>query len=93
MDELKSFSELYGEAKGAKPVLSPGRIFISEVAKLTKKSENTVRMWLYGSQTPDKLTLEVLSNHFDTPAEVLFPSLTTKKKDKIVKSKEEDMEE
>lgn len=48
--EKKSFFDLYAEQK-KKP--TPAQNFIAEIAALTHRSENTVKMWLCGRQVPD----------------------------------------
>ena len=45
--EKKSFFDLYAEQK-KKP--TPAQNFIAEIAALTHRSENTVKMWLCGRQ-------------------------------------------
>ena len=65
----KSFQDLYNEAK-QKPTAA--QIFISEVAELTHRSENTVRMWLVGRQTPDELTKSVIAEKYHVSIESLF---------------------
>lgn len=66
-----SFSALY---EAAKKMPSPGAIFIKEVAQLTKRSENTVRMWIWGRQQPDNLTKSIIAEHFNVSADTLFPA-------------------
>jgi len=45
--EKKSFFDLYAEQK-KKP--TPAQNFIAEIAALTHRSENTVKMWLWKIQ-------------------------------------------
>lgn len=68
-----SLKGLYKQAKSTKPEVSPAQLFISEVAELTHRAETTVRMWVYGKQTPDDFIKSVLSEHFGIPVDVLFP--------------------
>lgn len=69
-----SFKELYEEAKN-KP--TPAQAFISEVALLTHKSEQTIKMWLLGRQQPDELACAVIAKHFNVSPDTLFPQSTT----------------
>jgi transcriptional regulator with XRE-family HTH domain len=66
----KSFIELYNESKN-KP--TPAQEFVSEVARITHRSEATVRMWLSGKQIPDALVLSVIADHFNVDMAGLFP--------------------
>lgn len=65
-----TFKELYEETKKQQ---SASQIFIRDVAQACCKSENTVRMWLTGRQTPDALTQQVLAAKFKTTPKKLFP--------------------
>lgn len=67
-----TFAGLY---EAAKKMPSPGAIFIKEVAELTHRSENTVRMWIWGRQQPDDLTKSVIAEHFKVSADTLFPAM------------------
>ena len=66
----KSFKELYEEEK-KKP--TSAQIFVSDVAKLTKRSEATVRMWISGRQVPDELAQNMIADKFNVDVETLFP--------------------
>ena len=66
----KSFRDLYEEEK-KKP--TSAQIFISDVAKLTKRSEATVRMWISGRQVPDELAQNMIAEKFNVDVETLFP--------------------
>lgn len=66
----KTFKALYEEQK-KKPTAA--QVFVSEVSKITKRSEATVRMWLSGKQTPDELAKSVIAEKFDTDVNTLFP--------------------
>lgn len=66
----KSFIELYNESK-SKP--TPAQEFVAEVARITHRSETTVRMWLAGNQIPDTLVQSVIADHFGVGIEGLFP--------------------
>lgn len=65
-----TFKDLYLQAK-AKP--SPAQSFIEDIAKLTKRSANTVRMWLQGRQVPDALAQSLIADKYGIEASVLFP--------------------
>ena len=56
--EKKSFFDLYAEQK-KKP--TPAQNFIAEIAALTHRSENTVKMWLCGRQVPDELAQSIIA--------------------------------
>ena len=66
----KTFFDLYNEQK-SKP--TPAQEFVSEVAKITRRTENTVRMWLSGQQTPDALAQSIIAEHFGVNVDYLFP--------------------
>ena len=65
----KSFTELYLERKNEP---TPAQRFINEVAELTKRSEQTVRMWLSGVQIPDPNVMKVIGMHFNVDPDTLF---------------------
>lgn len=65
-----TLKDLYLQEKN-KP--SPARIFIDEIAALTHRSPNTIRMWIFGHQTPDDLAKSILSEKFGVDPEILFP--------------------
>lgn len=66
----KSFKDLYEEEK-KKP--TSAQVFVSDVAKLTKRSEATVRMWISGRQVPDELAQSLIAEKFNVDVETLFP--------------------
>lgn len=66
----KTFFDLYNEQK-SKP--TPAQEFVSEVAKITRRTETTVRMWLSGQQTPDALVQSIIAEHFGVNVDYLFP--------------------
>lgn len=68
--DKKTFTELYNESK-SKP--TPAQEFVAEVARITKRSEFTVKMWLCGNQVPDMLVQSVIAEHFGVEASGLFP--------------------
>ncbi len=65
-----TFKDLYLREK-EKP--TPAQSFIEEIAELTKRSANTVRMWLQGKQTPDALAQSLIAEKFDIDVSTLFP--------------------
>lgn len=68
--DRKTFKMLYDERK-SKP--TPAQEFISEVASITHRTTNTVRMWLSGQQVPDALAQSIIADHFGVDAVGLFP--------------------
>ena len=68
--ENKSLFDLYAEQK-KKP--TPAQIFVSELAALTHRSENTVKMWLCGRQFPDELTQSIIARRYNLNITGLFP--------------------
>ena len=67
--EKKTFLELYQERKNEP---TPAQKFVMEVAKLTDRSEQTVRMWLAGAQIPDPNVSRVIGAHFGIEPTSLF---------------------
>lgn len=68
--EKRSFFDLYDEQK-KKPTAA--QVFIAEVAALTHRSENTVKMWLCGRQVPDELTQSIIARRYNLNLTGLFP--------------------
>ena len=68
--EKKSFFDLYAEQK-KKP--TPAQNFIAEIAALTHRSDNTVKMWLCGRQVPDELTQSIIARRYNLNINGLFP--------------------
>ncbi len=66
-----TFKDFYLQEK-KKP--SPAKIFIDEIAALTHRSPNTIRMWIQGHQTPDELAKAILAERFGVDASTLFPT-------------------
>ena len=66
----KTLKEIY-EVEKTKPTAC--QAWVTEVARLTKRTEQTVRWWLSGMQIPDDLTKEVLGKHFGVNPDTLFP--------------------
>ena len=65
------FRQIY-ESLPARAAKAPKTVWVEHIAKITMKSEQTVRCWLYGTQRPDALTLSILSKELDVPADELF---------------------
>ncbi|MYM12425.1 hypothetical protein [Muribaculum intestinale] len=70
MAKQMTFKDLYLREK-EKP--TPAQSFIEDIAELTKRSANTVRMWLQGKQTPDALAQSLIAEKFDIDVSTLFP--------------------
>ena len=70
MAKQMTFKDLYLREK-EKP--TPAQSFIVDIAELTKRSANTVRMWLQGKQTPDALAQSLIAEKFDIDVSTLFP--------------------
>lgn len=77
---MKSFKECYEEVS----TMSPKKMWIQRIAKVTHRSEATVRMWLSGRQVPEELIQEIIAKELGVPVEGLFP--------KEVKISEEEVE-
>lgn len=70
MAKQMTFKDLYLREK-EKP--TPAQSFIEDIAEMTKRSANTVRMWLQGKQTPDALAQSLIAEKFDIDVSTLFP--------------------
>ncbi len=68
--EQRTFFDLYAEQK-RKPTAA--QVFVSDVAKLTHRSEITVRMWLSGVSAPDELAQSIIAKKYGVSASTLFP--------------------
>jgi len=68
--KAKSFFDFYEEEK-SKPTAA--QAFVSKMASLTHRSENTVRMWLAGQQTPDELAQSIIAKELNVSIDALFP--------------------
>ena len=71
MAKKSTFIELYENEKN-KP--TSAQVFVSEIAEITQRSENTVRMWVCGKQQPDALAKSIIAKRFKTKVETLFPN-------------------
>lgn len=65
-----TFFDLYAEEK-RKPTAA--QVFVADVARLTHRSEVTVRMWLSGMQSPDELVQSIIAKKYGVSAASLFP--------------------
>lgn len=70
--ETKTFKEIYD---GLDPV-PPKTKLVKRIAKATMRSENAVRMWLSGRQTPEPLVQNIIAKELGVPVEGLFPTKT-----------------
>lgn len=61
--------------KAVDPV-TPRAKWVRRIAKATMRSENAVRMWLNGRQTPEPLVQKVIAKELNVPVEGLFPIKT-----------------
>ena len=77
---MKTFKDCYKEVS----TMSPKKMWIQRIAKVTHRSEATVRMWLSGRQVPEVLIQEIIAKELGVPVEGLFP--------KEVKISEEEVE-
>ena len=68
-----TFVEHYNQAKAQQMPPTPASIFIKKIAKLTHRSEVTVRTWANGKKAPDINVQNVLSAHFNEEPSELFP--------------------
>lgn len=68
--EQRTFLDLYAEEK-KKPTAA--QVFVRNIAKLTHRTENTVRMWLSGQQVPDELVQSIIAKEYGVSASSLFP--------------------
>ncbi len=66
-----SFKDLYLREK-EKP--TPAQTFIEDIAELTKRSTNTVRMWIQGKQKPDALAQTQIAERYNLDISALFPT-------------------
>lgn len=66
-----SFRELYAEYRDQP---TPAQAFVAEIARITKRAENTVIAWTKGQQKPDALAIDHIAEHFGVDPETLFPN-------------------
>ena len=72
--QKKTFKDIYIERK---QLPTHAEMFIAEVAELTHRSPNTVKMWLLGRQVPDELTQSVIAKKYNLDINGLFPTNET----------------
>lgn len=65
----KTFKQIYDELDPTPPKTA----WIRNIAKVTHRSELTVRMWLSGRQIPDELCQEVIAKELGVSIVGLFP--------------------
>ena len=70
---MATFLEIYEQLPKRPSVPTERTKFIRKIADATKRSETTVRMWLYGRQRPDALTQSVIAKLLKVPESELFP--------------------
>jgi transcriptional regulator with XRE-family HTH domain len=68
--QKKTFKDIYLERK---QLPTHAEMFVTEVAELTHRSTNTVKMWLLGRQVPDELTQSVIAKKYNVDINSLFP--------------------
>lgn len=68
--ETKTFKEIYD----ALDPIPPKTKWIKRIAEATMRSDNAVRMWLNGRQTPEPLVQNIIAKELGVPVEGLFPS-------------------
>lgn len=71
----KSLIEFYNDEK-SKP--TPAQAFVIKIAKMTHRSELTVRQWLTGRYYPDELAINIIAKELEVDANSLFPHLAHK---------------
>lgn len=69
MQTQKTFRDLYQALDPVPPRLA----WIRRIATATMRSENAVRMWISGRQTPDPLCQQIIAKELGVPVEGLFP--------------------
>ncbi len=70
---MATFSEIYEKLPKRPSIPTERTKFIRKIADATKRSDQTVKMWLSGRQRPDALTQSVLAKLLKVPADELFP--------------------
>ena len=68
--ESKSLQELYRDERN-KPTAAQS--FVTRIARVTRKSEITVRFWRAGYTEPDVLTKKGIAQYLKKPISTLFP--------------------
>ena len=71
---MATFSEIYEQLPKRPSAPTERTKFIRKIADATKRSDQTVRMWLSGRQRPDALTQSVIARILKVPASELFPT-------------------
>jgi hypothetical protein len=65
----KTFKQIYEELDSTPPKTK----WIRRIAKVTMRSELTVRMWLNGRQTPEPLVQKIIAKELGVEVNELFP--------------------
>ncbi|MBR5255027.1 MAG: hypothetical protein IKV46_08360 [Bacteroidales bacterium] len=65
----KTFKQIYEELDPTPPKMK----WIRRIAKVTMRSELTVRMWLNGRQTPEPLVQKIIAKELGVEVNELFP--------------------
>ncbi|MCM1022403.1 MAG: helix-turn-helix domain-containing protein [Muribaculaceae bacterium] len=71
-DYKPTFGELYKALP--EPPKAPKQAFVEEIASLCKCSQQTVRMWIQGTQRPDALKRSLIAERLGYSEEQLFPT-------------------
>ena len=80
---IMTFKDYYQQAKNEQ---TAAQKFIAEIARITGRTEISIRKWLSGENVPENETKQILAEHFDVPANELFPPTPQKKSKKNKKS-------
>ena len=70
----RTFREIYFSLPSRNEMVPPKKEFVRRIAKVTMKTEKTVRCWLAGAQTPDALCQSMIEKELGLPADILFPA-------------------
>lgn len=70
---MATFTEIYERIPQRSAQPTERTRFIRRIADATKRSDQTVKMWLSGRQKPDALTQSVIAKLLKEPAANLFP--------------------
>lgn len=65
-----SLKDLYEERKKAP---NPAKQLIEEIARITNRSELTVRLWISGHHVPEAIITKVIADHFHIDPDYIFP--------------------
>lgn len=65
------FGDIYRKLPPARK--APKQAFVEAVAELCCVHQQTVRMWIAGTQRPDALKQKLIAEYLDIPIQTLFP--------------------